>query len=119
MGLFDIFRKNKNKNDLYDENGHLIQKSAIAYDHHNNRFLSLKNDDCAIVLHGDNNVEIIFSKFYDGETQQISENEETMMALATFMKQPGFLEMMINEFRRLAKANIGKLTDEIKEGENK
>lgn len=118
MGLFNFLKK-KNKNDLYDADGNLVQKSAIAYDHHNNRFLSLKNDDCAIVLHDNNNVEVIFSKFYDAESQKISDNEEVMMALATFMKQPGFLEMIIDEFRKLAKTNIEKLTDQIDEGENK
>lgn len=111
------FSKKKNKNDLTDDKGRVIQKSAITYDVNNERYLKLKNSDCAIVLHGDDNVEVIFTKAYDVTNQTITPNEETLMAIALFMKQPGFLEMIVDEFRKIANERIGKLTDNIKEGD--
>jgi hypothetical protein len=113
--MFGIFkRKNKedvSKNDLTDGNGKLIKKSSIETNKNGNRFLRLDDDSCAIVLYGDNNVEVIFTKSYN-TNQEITENEETLMALALFMKQPGFLEMMISEFRKIASSKISKLTGE-------
>lgn len=110
-------KKSKNRNDLYDENGNLLHESSIAYSKSNERFLKLKDDDCAIVLHDDNNVEVIFSRAYDVENQTITPNEETLMAIALFMKQPGFLEMMVDEFRKLAKIRIGNLTESKGDGD--
>jgi hypothetical protein len=99
----------KNKNDFLDKNGNVLTNSAI-YENDDFRFLKLANSDCAIVIHGDNNVEVVFTKLYDNETQTITDNEEELMALALFMKQPGFLEMIIDEFRKIAKNKITTLT---------
>ena len=65
------------------------------------RYLKLKDDDCGIVLHGDQTLDILFTKFQN-ENQSISETEEALMALAVFIKQPGFLDMLLEEFRRIA-----------------
>ena len=104
-------RKNENPNDLLDSKGNVLTQSSI-YENDNFRYLRLKNDDCAIVIHGDNNVEVVFTKLYNKETQAITENEEQLMALALFMKQPGFLEMIIDEFRKIAEKQISILTKE-------
>ena len=109
-----LFGKKKDKNDFVDENGK-VTKSAIAYDKAKDRYLKLSNSDCAIVLHGDENVEVIFTRSYDPENQSITPNEETLMALAVFMKQPGFLEMIVDEFRKIASQRMKSLTDNIKE----
>ena len=39
------------------------------------------------------------------------------MALALFMKQPGFLEMIVSEFRKIAMNKISTLTED-KNNEN-
>jgi len=109
--------KNKNKNDFVDENGE-VTKSAISYNKFNERFLKLDNSDCAIVLHGNDKVEVIFTKAYDVENQSITPNEETLMAIACFMKQPGFLEMIRDEFRKIARNKIGTLTDNMEKGDD-
>ena len=103
-------RKKKSKNDLVDKNGKLIRESSISIDKHNKRFLKLDDQTCAIVLYPDNNVEVVFTKNYKNENQEITENEEVLMALALFMKQPGFLEMIITEFRKIAMEKITALT---------
>lgn len=119
--MFGFFKKKKSSevnhnNDLKDENGNVIKKSSIEYVNGNQRFLKLSDDSCAIVIHGDNKVEVVFTKLYDPENQTITENEEELMALALFMKQDGFLEMIINEFRKIAKEKIKELT---KDDDNK
>jgi len=119
MSIFDFFKKKKgDKNDFVDENGN-VTKSAIAYNKMNERFLRMKDSDCGIVLHDDNNVEVIFTKAYDMENQTITPNEETLMAIALFMKQPGFLDMIIDEFRKIARERIKVLTEDDKEKESK
>lgn len=109
--MFNFFKKKKT-NDLTDKNGNIVQKSSLIKSKTGERFLKLNDDSCAIILHPGNNVEIIFTRLYDSENQQITENEESLMALALFMKQPGFLGMVINEFRKIAKERISSLTDE-------
>lgn len=109
-----IFSKNKeiSKNDLVDEQGNLIKKSSISTNKNGTRYLKLEDSSCAIVLYEDNNVEVIFTKSYDMKNQEITPNEETLMALALFMKQPGFLEMIVSEFRKIAMEKISTLTEE-------
>jgi hypothetical protein len=111
-------RKKKNDNDYVDEEGN-ITESAIAYNKYDERFLKLKSEDCAIVLHDDDKVEIVFTKAYDVANQTITPNEETLMALACFMKQPGFLEMIRDEFRKIAMTRIATLTDNLDEKDKK
>ena len=113
--MFSFFRKKNAKpsNDFVDKNGN-VTKSAISYNG-NDRYLRLGDSDCGIVLHSDGNIEVIFTKAYDVENQTITSNEETLMAMAVFMKQPGFLEMIVDEFRKIAKDRINTLTDKIKE----
>ena len=53
----------------------------------------------------------------DVKNQNITENEEVLMALALFMKQPGFLEMIVSEFRKIAMNKISTLTED-KNNEN-
>lgn len=112
--LFNIFKKKnlENKRDLLDEDGNVVKESSLTFDRNNVRFLKLKDDACAIILHPDNNVEVIFTKFYDNQNQNITDNEEVLMALALFMKQRGFLEMIISEFRNIAMNKISTLTNE-------
>ena len=116
MSLFDFFkRKGKMKpTDFVDANGK-VTKSSVVDKSNGERYLSLSNMDCAIVLHEDNKIEVIFTKAYDVENQTITENEQTLMALACFMKQPGFLEMIVSEFNKIALEKISTLTDNIDE----
>lgn len=117
--MFNFFKKffsrnmyTNNKNDLIDEKGNILKKSSITLNKNGTRFLKLEDSSCAIVLYDDNNVEVIFTKSYDTENQEITTNEETLMALALFMKQPGFLEMIVSEFRKIAMEKISTLTEE-------
>jgi hypothetical protein len=63
----------------------------------------------------DGKIEIIFTKLYDKENQSITPEEETLMAIALFLKQPGFSEMLKHEFNKIAMENISKLTEETNE----
>lgn len=112
--MFNFFKKKNQsitKNDLVDDDGNLIQKSSVVNSKNGERFLKLNNDTCAIILHPGNNVEVVFTKLYDPENQIITPNEESLMALALFIKQPGFLEMIISEFRKIAMERITSLTE--------
>lgn len=100
--------------DLKDENGNVVKKSSVIYSKSKERFLKLNDDCCAMIIYPDNNVEIIFTKVYDPNEQKITDNEETLMSLALFMKQPGFGDMIKQEFRKIAMENISKLTDQDK-----
>ena len=112
--MFNFFKKKKPSKDFYDKDGNIIEKSSLI-NAKNGRFLKLDDDTCAIILHPGNNVEVIFTKLYDNEKQEITENEESLMALALFMKQPGFLELIKHEFRKIANERISSLTEN-KEG---
>ena len=68
------------------------------------RFLKLKDDDCGLVIHSDSTLEVVFTKFKN-DTQNISDTEEALMALAVFIKQPGFLDLILEEFRKIATAS--------------
>ena len=50
-------------------------------------------------------------------SQAITPNEETLMAIACFMRQPGFLEMIRDEFRKIAMERISTLTDNLEKGD--
>ena len=39
------------------------------------------------------------------------------MAIACFMRQPGFLEMIRDEFRKIAMERISTLTDNLEKGD--
>lgn len=100
--------------DFTDPTTGQVTKSALSYDRNNERFLKLDAESCALVMHPDNKVEIIFTKLYDAEQQKITLEEETLMSIAVFLQQPGFAEMLRTEFHNIAMNNISKLT-----GENK
>ena len=67
------------------------------------RFFKLKDDDCGLVLHSDGEIEVLFTK-QDPRNTGFSDTEESLMALAVFVKQDGFLEMINDEFRKIASA---------------
>jgi hypothetical protein len=112
FGFFKRNKKQKTNKDLIDERGNIIKESSIVYDKHEKRFLKLDDSTCAIVLYEDGNVEIVFTKSRNNVDQEITENEEILMALSLFMKQPGFLEMILTEFRKIAMEKITILTGE-------
>lgn len=104
--------QNSTVSDLKDENGNVVKKSSIIYSKSKERYLKLNDDCCAMIIHPDDNIEIVFTKVYDPDEQKITDNEETLMALALFMKQPGFGDMIKQQFRNIAMENISKLTDQ-------
>lgn len=113
--MFGFFKKkDKNENDFTDDKGNVIQKSSLVKSKNGERYLKLEDDACAIILHKGDNVEVVFTKLYDPENQVITANEESLMALALFMKQPGFLEIIKNEFRKIAMERITSLTENSK-----
>jgi len=65
-------------------------------------------------LHEENQCEVVFTKLYNEENQNFTVNEELLMALAIFLKQPGFGEMLISEFQKIA-LNNKKIFKEEKE----
>ena len=67
------------------------------------RFFKLKNDDCGLVLHSNGEIEVLFTK-QDPNNKTFSDTEESLMALAVFIKQEGFLAMINDEFRKIASA---------------
>lgn len=107
----------QNPNDYVDPTSGKVTKSAILYDKNNERLLKLENDSCAIVIHGGGKIEVIFTKLYDEENQRVTAEEELLMSIALFLKQPGFGELLRNEFHNIAMDNVSKLT-EVKEEEN-
>ena len=116
--MFNFFKKKNINNDLIDKSGNIVEKSSLVKSKSGERFLKLSNDSCAIILHPGDNVEVVFTKLYDEKNQTITDNEESLMALALFMKQPGFLEMIKREFRKIAMEKITNLTEPEKENEN-
>ena len=52
---------------------------------------------------------------YDSENQNFTMNEELLMALAIFLKQPGFGEMLISEFQKAALNNSSMFEDKPKD----
>ena len=89
--------------------------SSVVYKN-NARFLSFKDSDCALILHQDNQVQVVFTKYYH-QKQEITPSQELLMALAMYLKQPGFGDMLITEFHRIAmkNSNIFEQNNDIKE----
>lgn len=112
--MFGFFKRKKNTRDLIDNKGNIVQKSSVIESKRGERFLKLDDDTCAIILHPGDNVEVVFTKLYDPANQMITPNEEALMSLALFMKQPGFLELIKNEFRKIAMERISTLTENSK-----
>lgn len=98
-----LFINDKNQDiQILEKHIQNIRKNPSLVQHANKRFLTLANDDCALILHAENQCEVIFTKLYDHDSQEFTINEELLMALAIFLKQKGFGEMLLSEFHRLA-----------------
>lgn len=104
-------KSNVHPNDYVDKQTGEVTKSAILYDKNNERLLKLENDSCAMVIHGGGKVEVIFTKLYDEENQRVTAEEELLMSIALFLRQPGFGELLRNEFHNIAMDNVSKLTE--------
>lgn len=89
-----------------------VRKNPALIEKNNKRFLSLANDDCALILHAENQCEVVFTKLYDQNNQNLTQNEELLMALAIFLKQQGFGEMLLTEFHKIALNNTTIFKDE-------
>ena len=88
-----------------------IKKSNSVEETVAGRFLKLGNKDCALIMHEDDQCEVVFTKLYNSENQNFTNNEEFLMALAIFLKQPGFGDMLVAEFRRVAIKNTKMFED--------
>jgi hypothetical protein len=117
--LFNWFKKNKpeleeetyNSNDYIDPETGETTKSSIEYNRADERFLKLDDKSCAMIIHPGSKVEVVFSRLYDKTNQRVTLEEETLMAIAIFMRQPGFAEMLRHEFHQIAMNNISTLTE--------
>jgi hypothetical protein len=65
-----------------------------------------------LILHAENQCEVVFTKLYDQDQQDLTQNEELLMALAIFLKQQGFGEMLLSEFHKIALNNSTMFKDE-------
>ena len=106
--------KRGNVNDLKDNNTGEVTKSALEYGKRG-RYLKLNDSDCAIVMHDGGKVEIIFTKLYDPQNQDITPEEQTLMAIAVFLKTPGFADLIRYQFNRIASRNVEQLTNQKEE----
>jgi hypothetical protein len=118
--MFGLFKKKKKEikstvTDYIDPSTGEVTKSSVKYDKNNSRFLELDNQSCAMIIHPNSKIEVVFTKLYDSENQRVTVEEETLMAIALFMKQPGFAELLRKEFHSLAMNNISKITGDINE----
>ncbi len=93
-----------------------ITQSAVEYGKRG-RYLKLNDNDCALVIHEGEKLEVIFTKLYDKQNQEVTAEEQTLMAIAVFLRQPGFSELIRHEFNRIASRNINELTENIKEND--
>lgn len=59
----------------------------------------------------DGKVEVIFTRLYDNENQRVTVEEETLMAIAMLIKQPGFNELIRTTFHNIAMKNISQITE--------
>ena len=109
--------KNGKVSDLKDNKTGQVTKSALEYGKQG-RYLKLSDNDCAFVIHSGGKIEVIFTKLYDPQNQEITAEEQTLLSLAVFLRQPGFSELIRHEFNRIASRNINELTENIKD-ENK
>lgn len=106
--------KNGRVSNLKDNQTGQITESAVEYSK-KGRYLRLKDNDCALVMHEGEKVEVIFTKLYDPQNQDVTAEEETLMSIAIFLKQPGFAELIRHEFNRIASRNIDELTNQKEE----
>lgn len=88
-----------------------VTQSAVEYGKRG-RYLKLNNNDCALVIHEGEKLEVIFTKLYDPQNQTVTPEEQTLMSIAIFLKQPGFAELIRHEFNRIATRNINQLTEQ-------
>lgn len=88
-----------------------ITQSAVQYGKRG-RYLKLNDNDCALVIHEGEKLEVIFTKLYDVQNQTVTPEEQTLMSIAIFLKQPGFAELIRHEFNRIATRNINQLTEQ-------
>jgi len=117
--LFNWLKKNKPelKEDTYTSNDYIdpdtgeTTKSSIEYNRADERFLKLDDKSCAMIIHPGSKVEVVFTRLYDKTNQRVTLEEETLMAIAIFMRQPGFAEMLRHEFHQIAMNNISTLTE--------
>ena len=106
MSLFDFFKRDKKAKQSQMKTDFM---TPVSFENKvGDRFLKIKDSDCGMILHDDGTLDIVFTKFQN-ESQSISEQEEALMALAVFIKQPGFLQMILEEFRRIASTSSQKL----------
>jgi len=108
-------RKNKKKPNVDYDDGKVKQISSVYHDKNNTRFLKLPNSACSIVLYDNNTVEVICTKLDDNQ-QIITDNEMTLMSFAMMLKQPGFGEMLRNQFKNVAMDKFSSFDGE--HGEN-
>ena len=121
MSIFSrLFKKVKPTNneqsnivDYFDSKTNERVESAVKYSD-GYRYLRFDNDSCGIVLHNGGKVEVVFTKLTDSTNQRITLEEETLMAIAMFLQQPGFAEILRTEFHRIAKDNMNALNKENK-----
>lgn len=106
--------KNGKTSNLKDNKTGQVTESALEYNT-KGRYLKMKDSDCAMVMHEGGKVEIIFTKLYDPQNQEVTDEEQTLMAIGVFLKQPGFSELIRHEFNRIASRNVDDLTNNIKE----
>lgn len=92
------------------------QAKTSVINNNGSRFLKLENSDCALIMHDQNQCEVVFTKF-DETNQNFTVNEELLMALTIFLKQPGFGDMLISEFHRVALNNSSEMFKDNTEGE--
>lgn len=96
-----------------DQSAEETKKNSSVVYRNSNRFLSFRDSDCALILHQGNQVQVVFTKYYR-QNQDITPNQELLMALAMYLKQPGFGDMLISEFHRIAMKN-SNIFKEVKE----
>ena len=109
-----LFKRSKRTvTDYVDPKTGEVTKSAVQIGKRGERFLKLNDGDCGFVIHSGGKVEVIFTKLYNTEDQQVTIEEETLMALAVFLKQKGFAEMIRHEFHKLAMNDLNSLTEDI------
>lgn len=114
--MFGLFKKKNKENKRiadYNKNGE-HQKSSIEIAKTGDRYMKLPDDACAIVMYNNDKVEVICTKMKSSE-DPITANEMTLMAFAMMLKQPGFAEMLRNEFKNIAMDRLSMFNGE--EGE--
>lgn len=104
-----LFVKDEETSSTKADQNNAQRKTSVVY-RNSNRFLKIGENDCGLILHEDNQVEVIFTKYYENK-QEITPNEELLMALTIYLKQPGFGEMLISEFHRIAEKNTKLFED--------